>query len=47
MYNDVKFINSVPVNKNLPRDLVILSQPHRMYLNLHLESSYSIFVIDL
>lgn len=33
-YNDVKFINSVPVNKNLPRDLVILSQPQDVFESL-------------
>lgn len=34
MYNDVKFINSAPVNKNLPRDLVILSQTQDVFESL-------------
>lgn len=34
MYNDIKFINSAPVNKNLPRDLVILSQTQDVFESL-------------
>ena len=47
MHNDIKLINSQPVGPNLHRDLVALSRPQELYLDLYLEPSYFLFVTDL